>query len=320
VRFKESLLGDSPDTDMLRDLLGDQRMLGRPSGGGPLAAAFDGYFSTRLLADQTTNINAGDHIEFNRLAGEAATVNAGLITVAEAGTYLAVGTLGAEINEGSVTMSLRDNSDDSDIQDVCGAVVRWRTFDNFNTDATEVDYSAGIVTLSAAQVIKVDIVSETNLLTWYADRCTFNLFHVGNYFSAGLSATQTTDVNSVGDIIKFDISGGAGNHATLGSNVVTIQDTGRYYVSFQAGITLAGGLCRFELRDTGGSPVLDSAGVACRITCCDNANTSVTEANGHASIFDFTAGDELQVEIVEKNATITEFSGDLARMSIVRLS
>lgn len=148
-------------------------------GGGSISA-----FVARLSADQTSGLNVNGHVEFDESEGDLATLSTGagqslgLVTIAQTGRYVVWIGMRAFCNEGSYTMELRDDSDDSPILDIAGGKVRIYATDNSPTDVTEHPGMMTVCDLTAGQVIKLDTVTDAAFERAYADHTNLTLLRI----------------------------------------------------------------------------------------------------------------------------------------------
>lgn len=274
---------------------------GANDGGGEAASSFTNWFSASLSSDQSTNLAVDDHIEFDQddnSTTSVASVSSGLITINRTGNYLILITLGGQCNEGQFEAELRDNSDDSPILDVAGVAMRVQSSDNFSaggTDNAESPYIGSVVSLTSGQVIKVDTALSQNLTAYFSDRCSITLIEVSNYHVSRLSSNQTTNL-SIGDIVEYDVEGQLGGYASLSSGVVTINSTGRYYLSVAYGMNINEDEYEAELRNNSNNPVTDVTGTAFRVFATDDVASLRGEVPGLSSLFQFSIGQTLQLE------------------------
>lgn len=122
------------------------------------------------------------------------------------------------------------------------------------------------------------------------------------YFVARLSADQTTNL-AVGQHIQWDQSATSGiatlvTGAGQAGGLVTINETGDYYVTFSLRMQVATGFMVGELRlDPGTTAVTDVAGQVMRVVGYDEVTTDATEGTGIASICSFSAGNVIKIDL-----------------------
>jgi hypothetical protein len=141
-----------------------------PGGGSGGGAGFGDFFTARRASNQTTNVNIGNHFELNLGFGPAATVSTGsgqaqgLVTVAISGTYYVGFGTRFEVNEGDAVLNLYDDTAGSPLLDDAGKSLRIIGHDNVGTDSAEMSWASSVFTLTAGDVLKLEITNDTNLV------------------------------------------------------------------------------------------------------------------------------------------------------------
>lgn len=122
------------------------------------------------------------------------------------------------------------------------------------------------------------------------------------WFVARRSADQTSNLG-VNNHYEFQVSDGSGI-ATLTTGVgqagglITINETGDYYVTFSIRAQVNEGFFVYALRyHPSDIDVTDKAGQTMWVVGYDNVATDSTESSGISSIVSFTAGDVIKLDI-----------------------
>ena len=139
--------------------------------GGSTAAG--NYFIAALSAEQTANLSAGDHAEFDSSASQGDDVTMttgadqadGVFTLAASKTYKITASMRMEVNEGTAEFAWCLDSDGSVLVDDTGVSVAALFFrDNAAHDMAVFSTQTIIYTVGGASVdIKMKCTSETNL-------------------------------------------------------------------------------------------------------------------------------------------------------------
>jgi hypothetical protein len=134
------------------------------------------YLYGRLSANQTVNINAGNHVEFDtfKVVGDSIAPSTGsgqqlgLFTLQPGKTYEMHAYVRCQLNEGSVSMRWVNDAGDVGIVDdsgVTGPAIFQQ--DNVATDAADNSAIMCLFTPTVETTVKLEIQSETNLVIVY---------------------------------------------------------------------------------------------------------------------------------------------------------
>ena len=134
------------------------------------------YLIAALSSNQTTNLNANNHIEFDSFSSRGTSISLatgagqanGLFTLQGGKTYEIWCNIGIQINEGVAQIRWRNDSGDVDLVDDTGQTTGFMFFrDNQPNDNVVHPCQTIIFTPSVDTTIKLDIESETNFTQIY---------------------------------------------------------------------------------------------------------------------------------------------------------
>ena len=135
------------------------------------------YMYARLTADQTTNISAGNHVEFDVESSRGTLISLatgagqadGIFTLAPGVTYEIVVAMRMELNEGAFNAQLYDDVGETAIVDDTGEDAAVLVgYDNIANDASQVGTNTVIFTPSVETDVKMEITAATNPVRVYA--------------------------------------------------------------------------------------------------------------------------------------------------------
>lgn len=155
-------------------------------GGGASGTDIDGWFVARLSANQDANNNINQHVEYDVSNGSGiATLSTGagqangLVTINETGDYYVSMSMRALVNESSFLHGLRFHPSDTDVVDKAGAPLWIVGYDNVSINSTECTRIASIVSFTAGDIIKQDVLSSTTIVRYYFEFASLVLLKVG---------------------------------------------------------------------------------------------------------------------------------------------
>ena len=145
-----------------------------------------------------------------------------------------------------------------------------------------------------------------------------------DHYVARLSASQNANF-AVNDHIEFDTEAGVGGLASVSTGagqangIFTINETGIYVLSIFVFASAVNGSFTIVPRTAGDVDITDATGQILRVYSDDNVGTDATEAAGHQTIFQFTAGDTLKFAL-ETSINITLFIENGTAFSLLKLA